>query len=81
MNEIQDNAADQNSVNNDTEVTFDLKNNVNVKDIMNKKVPRMKLKINGVQTTILADTGSSINIIGEACIHKMIPNPHMQRQN
>jgi hypothetical protein len=42
-------------------------------------VPKVTLKINGVDAKVLIDTGASINIIDQSCVNKMRPKPQMQR--
>jgi len=50
-----------------------------VNSINKKKVPMIKLAIQGVQTTVLVDTGSSINVVAESVVSKMTPRPKTQK--
>ncbi|XP_053381848.1 uncharacterized protein K02A2.6-like [Mercenaria mercenaria] len=60
----------------ETDVAFGLSV---VKKISNKKVPKVNLKVNGVDVTFLVDTGSSLNILDESLIDKMRPKPKIQK--
>ena len=57
------------------EVTF------GINKITSKKIPKINIKVNGVATSVLVDTGSSLNIIDSKLIRKMKPVPEMKRTN
>ena len=69
----------QNDINSDSdqEVTYGLKSH-QVSHI-NSKVPCMTLKINDVDTKVLIDTGSSLNLVDEHVVQKMNPRPKLQK--
>ena len=52
---------------------------LSVNAIGKKKVPLIRLKIQGAETSVLVDTGSSINVVSESILSKMTPRPKPQK--
>ncbi|XP_045163766.2 uncharacterized protein LOC123528082 [Mercenaria mercenaria] len=50
-----------------------------IRSVKSKKVPRINVKINSIDTKVLIDTGSSINIISQSVIDKMSPTPKLEK--
>ena len=50
-------------------------------NMVTNKVPKKTLTINGIETKVLIDTGSSINVISQDVLKKMKPKPKLQKSS
>ncbi|XP_053391490.1 uncharacterized protein LOC128554261 [Mercenaria mercenaria] len=92
LHEIEENDSENsdNFESSDSEVTYGMREEI--RSVKSKNVPRINVKISGIDhkhqsdtgacgidTKVLIDTGSSINIISQLVIDKMSPTPKLEK--